>query len=130
MAYVQSGYWLDGYVLEASRGDDAFRSHGARNKFWQEKAEDELEALLDQAEEAAEAPKQTRQSVVEAFALVEWEELPAAPRTRDLLQSLKAKAPDYTHIAALVIAIRQQIEADRTRRRRKRDLEAVLLLAE
>lgn len=130
MAYVQSGYWIDGYVLEASRGDDAFRSHGARDRFWQAKAEEELEALLDQAEEVAGAPKQARQSVVESFALVEWEELPAAPRTRDLLKSLKAKAPDYTHIAALVMGIRQQIEADRIKRRRKRDLEAVLLLAE
>lgn len=109
------------------RGDDAFRSSGQRERFWRERIEEELEELLERA--AQPAPRKARRRVVEAFALVEWEKLPEAPRTRDLLASLKSEQPDYTHIAALVLQIREQIEAERTRRRRKRDLEAVLMLA-
>lgn len=129
MAYVQSGYWQAGYILEPGLGDDAFRSSGARERFWRAKTEEDLEGLLERAEAAAEAPKATRKRVVEAFALIEWEKLPEAPRTRDLLRKLEAKKPDHSGIAALVLAIRQQIEADRVKRRRKRDLEAVLLLS-
>ena len=113
----------------APRGDDAFRTSGQRERFWRERAEEQLEDLLARAEQAATAPQKARKRVVEAFALVEWEELPEAPRTRDLLASLKSEQPDYTHIAALVLQIREQIEAERTRRRRKRDIEAVLMLA-
>lgn len=135
--YVADGYWDAGYTEQdvcsiapaRPRGDDAFRTSGQRERFWQKKAEDELEELLDRAEQAATAPQKARERVVEAFALVEWEKLPEAPRTRDLLASLKAEIPDYTAIAAMVMAIRQEIEAERVRRRRKRDLETVLLLA-
>ena len=111
------------------RGDDAFRTSGQRDKFWREQAEEQLEDLLERAEQAATAPQKARRRVVEAFALVEWQKLPEAPRTRDLLASLKSEQPDYTHVAALVMAIRQEIEAERTKRRRKRDIEAGLMLA-
>ena len=111
------------------RGDDAFGSTGQRERFWRAKAEEQLEDLLERAEQAATAPQKARKRVAEAFALVEWQELPEAPRTRDLLATLKANEADYTHIAALVMQIRAEIEAERTRRRRKRDLEAVLMLA-
>ena len=135
--YVADGYWDPGYTEQdvcgiaqpRPRGDDAFRTSGQRERFWQKKAEDELEELLDRVEAVAEAPKQARQSVVEDFALVEWQELPEAPRTRDLLAYLRSEQPDYTLIAALVLQIRQEIEAERVKRRRKRDLETVLLLA-
>jgi len=111
------------------RGDDAFRTSGQRDRFWRERAEEHLEDLLDRAEQAATAPQKARRRVAEAFALVEWEKLPEAPRTRDLLATLKSEAPDYTHIAALVMAIRAEIEAERTKRRRKRDMEALMMLA-
>lgn len=67
--------------------------------------------------------------MAEAFALVEWQELPEAPRTRDLLATLKAETADYTHIAALVMQIRAEIEAERSKRRRKRDMEALMVLS-
>lgn len=135
--YVADGYWDAGYTEQdvcgiappAPRGDDAFRSSGQREQFWRTKAEAQLEELLDRAEQAATAPPKARARVVEAFALVEWEKLPEAPTTRDLLATLKADEADYTHIAALVMAIREEIEAERTKRRRKRDIEAVLMLA-
>jgi hypothetical protein len=111
------------------RGDDAFGSSGQRERFWREQAEEQLESLLERAEHAATAPQTARKRVAEAFALVEWQKLPEAPRTRDLLATLKADETDYTHIAALVMQIRQEIEAERTKRRRKRDMEALMVLA-
>lgn len=113
----------------APRGDDAFRSSGQRDRFWQERAEEELAELLDRVDVAAEAAERAPEAIVEAFALVDWEALPAAPRTREMLAALSVPQPDYTIIAALVLAQRQEIEAARVRRRRKRDIEAVLLLS-
>lgn len=135
--YVQDGYWENDYTVAdicgiapaAPRGDDAFRTSGQRERFWREQAEEQLEELLERAEQAATAPRKARRRVVDAFALVEWEKLPEAPRTRDLLASLRSEQPDYMLIAALVLQIRQEIEADRVKRRRKRDLEAVMMLA-
>ncbi len=111
------------------RGDDAFRSSGQRDRFWQERAEEELAELLDRVDGAAEAAERAPEAIVEAFALVDWEALPAAPRTREMLAALSVPQPDYTIIAALVLAQRQEIEAARVRRRRKRDIEAVILLS-
>jgi hypothetical protein len=134
--YVEDNYWDVGYteadicaIAPRPRGDDAFRTSGQRERFWQEKAEEQLADLLDRAEEAVRAPRKARERVVEAFALVEWESLPQAPRTRDLLAALDVPQPDYTALAALILSIRAEIEAERVKRRRKRDIEAVLLLS-
>ncbi len=134
--YVETGYWDEGYteadicaIATRPRGDDAFRSAGQRERFWRERADEQLEALLDRAAEAAREPRKARKQVVEAFALVEWEALPEARKTGEMLEALQAPQADYTLIAALVLSIRQEIEAERIKRRRKRDMEAVLLLA-
>lgn len=133
--YVADGYWDQGYTEQdvcsvgppnVARGDDAFRSNGQRERFWRERAEREFEALLSRAEAVAEAPRKARQRVVEEFALVKWARLPEARRVRDLLASLKSDEPDHTHVAALVLAIREEI---RIQRRRKRDVEALMVLA-
>lgn len=122
-------FGTDAPVAPPPRGDDAFRSSGQRDRFWQERAEEELAELLDRVDGAAEAAERAPEAIVEAFALVDWEALPAAPRTREMLAALSVPQPDYTIIAAMVLAQRQEIEAARIRRRRKRDIEAVLLLS-
>ena len=135
--YVADGYWVDGYTEQdvcgitptAPRGDDAFRTSGHRERFWQAKAEEQLASLIDRAEQAIGEPRKARREVAEAFALVEWEALPQAPKTREMLAAIVAPQPDYTEIAALIMVIRGEIEAERKTRRRKRDMEALLLLA-
>ncbi len=126
--YVDDGYWENGYteqdvcaIAQRPRGDDAFRSSGQRERFWKERAEEQLDDLLDRVQEAAKEPRKARQEVAEAFALIEWEELPQAPKTREMLAQLVAPQPDYTVIAALVIAQREQIERERRIRRKRRD---------
>lgn len=134
--YVADGYWESGYTEQdvcgiappRPRGDDAFRTSGQRERFWRERAEEQLEDLLDRAEEAVSAPIEARREVSEAFALVEWERLPQAPKTREILEAINAPQPDYTAIAALILAQRQQIETERRIRRRRRDESALMAL--
>lgn len=116
-------------AVSAPRGDDAFRTSGARDRFWQAKAEEELADLLEQAQEAVRAPVAARQAVADEFQLIEWEDLPQARQIGEILQSLTAPQPDYTHLAALILAQMERIEAERTKARRKRDIEAVMLLS-
>ena len=113
----------------APRGDDAFRTSGARDRFWQSKAEEELAELLEQAQEAVRAPVAARKAVAEEFALIEWQAMPQAPQIGAMLEQLTAPTPDYTHLAAMILEQMQRIEAARIKARRKRDIEAVLLLS-
>lgn len=103
-------------VASIPRGDDAFRSSGERERFWKRKAAEELEDLLDRVEEVVRKPVAARMAVVDDFALVEWETLPVAAKTREMLQRLDDPQPDYTAIAALVMIQRQEMRLARKRR--------------
>lgn len=127
--YVADGYWVDGYtehdVCEISaipRGDDAFRTSGQRERFWKRKAEEELQDLLERVEDVVRKPVAVRRAVVDDFALVEWETLPVAPKTREMLAKLDDPQPDYTAIAALVLIQRQEMR----RARKRRDEDALM----
>lgn len=109
------------------RGDDAGPS--PRERFWQQKAEEELEELLERAKEAVRRPVKARVAVADEFQLVEWEALPQARQIGEMLQALTAPQPDYTELAGLILAEMQRIEAARVKARRKRDVEAVMLLS-
>lgn len=108
--------YTDAGPVAAPRGDDAFRSAGERERFWQRKAETELQDLLDRVEAVVRKPVAVRKAVVEEFALVEWEDLPVAPKTREMLAKLDDPQPDYTAIAALVLIQRQEMRLARKRR--------------
>jgi hypothetical protein len=109
----------------APRGDDAFHTSGARDRFWQAKAEEELQDLLEQAQDAVSKPVAARQAIADDFALVEWRELPQAPQIGALLAQLTAPQPDYTALAASILA---EMERARMNARRKRDIEAIMVL--
>jgi hypothetical protein len=108
--------YTDAGPVAPPRGDDAFRSAGERERFWQRKAEAELQDLLDRVEAVVRKPVAARMAVVEDFALVEWEDLPIAPKTREMLAKLDDPQPDYTGIVALVLIQRQEIRLARKRR--------------
>lgn len=113
-------------AVVAPRGDDAFRTSGARDSFWKAKAEAELAELLEAAQEAVRQPVAARQAVADDFALIEWEALPQAPQIGAVLKALIKPQPDYTALAAMILA---EMERLRIMARRKRDIEAVMLLS-
>lgn len=121
-------YLGDVVPVAAPRGDDAFRTSGARERFWQAKAEEELGELLEHAEAALSAPVEARQAVADEFQLIEWEDLPQARQIGEILSGLTAPQPDHTHLAALILAQMERIEAARIKARRKRDIEAIMVL--
>jgi len=129
--YVDDGYWLDGYVeaVTTARGDDAYRSHGARRKLWESKAEEWLQERLGDAVEAASKPAKTRRRFV-ATLTQQIETRALAPQLSDpvaaLVERLTAPIVDYT-----AFAIAAQAEIDRLHKiktRRRRDMEAVLVM--
>ena len=129
--YVDDGYWLDGYVeaITAARGDDAYRSHGARAALWATKAEEWLQERLDDAVEAASKPAKARKRFVATFA-EQIETRALAPQLSDpvaaLVERLTAPIVDYT-----AFAIAAQAEIDRLNKiktRRRRDAEALLAM--
>jgi hypothetical protein len=112
-------------IASAPRGDDAFRTSGAREGFWKAKAEEELQGLLEQAQEAISKPVEARKAVADDFALIEWEALPQAPQIGAVLSALVKPQPDYTALAAMIMA---EMERLRIKARRKRDIEALMVL--
>lgn len=122
-------------VASPSRGDDPFRSSGARAAFWRAQAEQWAEDRLEAVKEAANSPVQARKRVtrvVEAEApakLIEWPEFaPQIDMIEALSQRLLAPSVDYTEIALAVAMQLEMLEARRRAARRKRDAEALLLL--
>lgn len=106
-----------------------------RAKFWSQKQSEWLEDRLEQIKQAAPKPRKARKRIAREI-LTELPQIAeSAPQSlqidvvRSLLERIAAPSPDYTAIAAVVAAQMQQIEAERTARRRKRDAEAVLILA-
>ena len=120
----------NGAVSAAPRGDDAFASSGARERFWARKAEEWLEEHLPELKEAAKAPKAKRKRIARAV-IADVIEAPAPyrPQINAALEiARRLLAPDYTALAMQVAAELAAIEAVRTQIRRRRDMEAVLLL--
>lgn len=106
-----------------------------RAKFWSQKQSEWLEDRLEQIKQAAPRPRKARKRIAREI-LTELPQIAeSAPQSlqidvvRALAERIAAPSPDYTAIAAVVAAQMQQIEAERTARRRKRDVEAVLILA-
>lgn len=106
-----------------------------RAKFWSQKQSQWLEDRLEQIRQAAPKPRKARKRIAREILTELPQVAESAPQilkidvVRSLLERIAAPSPDYTAIAAVVAAQMQQIEAERTARRRKRDMEAVLILA-
>jgi hypothetical protein len=131
--YVQTDYWDAGYtdqdvceIAARPRGDDAFRSTGAREGFWRAKAEEWLE---DQLEEAREAVQEGEKAEFAAeigpkitVALMQWPEFaPAINAVQRLAAAMKVEEPDpaiWTLIAAVEL---QRKEMRLARKRRDED---------
>lgn len=115
------------------RGDDG--GYLARERFWAKKAEEWLEAKLEQLPKLAKKPKAKRAQAIEAYEddaaeyLAEFPEY--APRINAVTALMEGLSQPYTDFAALMRAIetqQAQIEAHKRARRRARDIEAILLL--
>lgn len=119
-------------ALRVRRGDDG----GERERFWRRKAEEWLEDYLEKLPEVAKKPARTRRRAAKRL-LEDAEAMaaqipPLAPRIdyiAALVRQLAEPRPDYTALATAIAAQMEQVEAEKRARRRKRDLEAVLLLA-
>ena len=117
-----------GASATAPRGDDAFRTSGARERFWAGKAEEYLQDRLEELPRIAKRPKRARRRFAEAFLEgVEAYDLPQ-PRVDALtaiLSDLTAPAPDYT---ALALAAQEYIERMAREKRVWRDERDIMAL--
>ncbi len=119
-------------IVTVRRGDDA----GARRRFWQAKAEEWLQERLEAVQRAAKGPARARKRLatrIVADVPKFVSEIPEfAPRV-DALERLTAQllAPqvDYSQVAQAVAAQMALIEAWHIKERRRRDVEALLVLA-
>lgn len=111
-------------------GDDA---PGARERFWRAKQDEWEEQALKRVAQAVSKPRKARKRFVADFLQeIESDAVAASfgpSRIDGIIAALSQPAPDYTALAAVVAAHLAEIEAERVKRRRKRDLEAVLMLA-
>lgn len=119
-----------GEVITLRRGDDA---PSARERFWRAKQDEWEEQALKRVARAVSKPKKARKRFVADFLREIKADAVAAsfgpPRLDTVIAGLSQPTPDYTALAAVVAAQLAEIEAERVQRRRKRDLEALLLLA-
>ena len=121
-----------GEVISLRRGDDAPPS--ARERFWRAKAEEWLEGYLERlprprkAKQAAKLAKVFEAQAAEYLAAVP-EIAPRVDAIAQMLELLTVPQPDYTALAMAVAAEMEILAADRRARRRKRDVEAILMLA-
>ncbi len=119
-------------IVTVRRGDDA----GARRRFWEAKAEEWLQERLEAVQRAAKGPARGRKRLATRIIADMPEfvsELPEFASRVDALERLTAKllAPqvDYSQIAQAVAAQMAFAEAWATKQRRRRDVEALLMLA-
>lgn len=124
-------------VATGGRGDDAFRSAGATRKFWAEKADEWLEKSLSRVKAAAEKPVAARETVADDILseasdrLIDWPAFaPQIDAVQRIAQRLAVPAVDYSEIARYIADQMQAVEAARRAMRRKRDLEAILMLVD
>lgn len=135
MAYVDDGYWdfdyvaEDGAVIAPPRGDDAFRSHGARDRFWTRKAEDWLASRIAQVAEVARKPRKQRKRFIADFMrqteilAPEWS-IKQQDMAARIIETLK---PADIDMAALGRAV-QAYQAAMRARRQRRDMESLAVL--
>lgn len=119
-----------GEVITLRRGDDA---PSVRERFWRAKQDEWEEQALKRVARAVSKPKKARKRLVADFLREIEKDAVAASfgpsRLDAVIAGLSEPAPDYTALAAVVAAQLAEIEAERVQRRRKRDLEALWLLA-
>jgi hypothetical protein len=127
VSYVDAGYFVDDYILESApviirRGDDA----GTIRRFWEKRAQDWIDDNLERLHEAkkAKAKRRVIQVIIESAAAMESPPVPIAALA-GIKSALRSDAPDYTAIAAELIAV---LEQKRRAIRKRRDIEALLVL--
>ena len=120
-------------ALVVRRGDDG---GGARERFWKAKAEEWLEEQLDAIQGAAGRPQRARTRLatrivgeVPAFVSELPEMAPRVDAVTALAERLKAPQPDYSALAAAVERQMEMVAAWNTLQRRRRDMDAILVLA-
>ena len=119
-----------------SRGGIDLRHTGARERFWQAKATEWLDERLATIARAKGKPQRVRKRVadravdVPAYVLEVPELAPIASALDGLADRIAAPQPDYTELARQVAAYREAVAAWNTKQRRRRDAEALLLLAD
>lgn len=122
-----------GAAATAPRGDDAFRTSGARERFWAGKAEEYLQDRLEELPRIAKRPKRARRRFAEAFLQgVEAYDLPQ-PRVdalTALLSDLTAPAPDFTSLALAAQEYLTRMAREKRVWRDERDIMALKALGE
>lgn len=122
-----------GAAATAPRGDDAFRTSGARERFWAGKAEEYLQDRLEELPRIAKRPKRARRRFAEAFLQgVEAYDLPQ-PRVDALtaiLSDLTAPAPDFTALALAAQEYLTMMAREKRVWRDERDIMALKALGE
>jgi hypothetical protein len=115
-----------------SLGDDG----GARERFWKAKAEEWLEDQLEAIERAVAQPQRARKRLamrivadVPAFVADDPELAPRVSAIDALAQRLAQPTPDYSAIAEAVAQQMALVQAWNTKQRRRRDMDALLVLA-
>lgn len=124
MSYVDAGYFLDDYILEDApvvrvRGDDG----GERRRFWDKRAEEWIEANLGKLQ-STRKPARTIRVVLESMESLAAPPVPVAALDQ-IRSAMNAKTPDYTAIAADLIAV---LEQKKRAIRKRRDIEALIVL--
>lgn len=124
-------------AVSGGRGDDAFRSAGASRRFWDDRAAAWLQESIDRAQEAATKPLQARAGIAGSIVaetqerLLEWPAFaPQINAIQRIADRLLAPTVDYSEFARYAAEQMQAIEAARRAIRRKRDLEALLMLVD
>jgi hypothetical protein len=141
--YVEDGYWDVGYteqdvcgIAQRPRGDDAFRSSGAREAFWRKRAEEALEEQLEAlVAVSGEGRSETSRRRVARRFRAKLEQFDAAPVVAnnlplisEVLREFTRPRPDYTALAVSIMAAQEAIARERIKARRKRDIEALLVM--
>lgn len=119
-------------AVTVRRGDDA----GARERFWRKQAEEWLEARLGEAQKAAKATARARRRVatrIVADVPVFVSALPEFDARIDALgmiaERLLAPVVDYSSLAAQVAREMEFVAEWQRQQRRRRDIDALLVLA-
>ena len=119
-------------AITIRRGDDA----GARERFWRKQAEEWLEARLGEAQRATTAPARARRRVanrIVADVPVFVSALPEFDARVDALgviaERLLAPSVDYSALAAQVAMEMEFVANWQRQQRRRRDIDALLVLA-
>jgi hypothetical protein len=124
VAYVDAGYFLDDYILEdtpvvRARGDDG----GTLRRFWKKRADEWVEENLEKLQ-TARKPARVIRVVLESAESMETLPIPVAAIDQ-IRAAMDRPAPDYTMIAASLIAV---LEQKKRAIRKRRDIEALLVL--